>query len=62
MNAIGNFFDNLVISSLYILNHSTIAEVGKKYFNIYGSINNKKPKFEKTNIIIVELEPSPKLI
>ena len=55
LNEIGNYFNFLKYSSVYILNHSTIGEVEKKYFNLSGIINNQKPKFKKTNISLIAL-------
>ena len=42
-------FDDLMNSTIYILDHSKIKDVEKQYFNISGDINDPKPKFGKIN-------------
>ena len=47
---VGQVFDNLINSNIYILNHSQIQEIEKNYFNVSGIINGTKPKFQKIDI------------
>ena len=47
---VGDQFNYLLDSTLYILAHSMIIKDEKQYFNISGIINNQKPKFEKIDL------------
>ena len=47
---IGNKFDFLMNSTLYILENSKIDLLEKQVFNISGIINGTKPKFEKVDL------------
>ena len=47
---IGDNFNNLPNSNIYLLNHCKIEKVEKKYFDISGIIIEPKPKFKKTDI------------
>ena len=47
---VGDQFNYLLDSSLYVLEHSIITKDESLYFNISGIINKKKPKFEKIKL------------
>jgi len=47
---IENVFDNLINSTIYILDHSKIGQYKYQYFNISGVINEQKSKFQKIDI------------
>ena len=47
---VGDKFNYLLDSSLFILSHSIITKDKSLYFNISGIISNKKPKFEKIEL------------
>jgi len=47
---IGNQFNYLLNSTLYILDHSQIEKDKNRYFNISGVINEPKPNFEKIEL------------
>ena len=46
-------FNNLINSSIYILDHSKITAAEKQHLNISGYINDPKPKFGKINITLM---------
>jgi hypothetical protein len=47
---IGNKFDNLLNSTLYILEYPEISQGENQIFNISGIINDPKPKFGKGDL------------
>ena len=50
IQAVEKVFDNLINSTIYILENSKIGQYKNQYFNISGVINEPKSKFQKIDI------------